>query len=823
MNNIINLIEQGQFDVAAFELIGLYNSKTYKEEAWAILRDVYISPNLEIIEHNYEHNRQCIFQAWPQYTLPYYPVLDYQLIPIDEGIFALWDREKDFIIDAKHLNRVQIWYFKLFTDELTQADLSDDDLFLLVKAHKLYQNKSKALYNHILGEIAKSKFKDESSIIYLEEYYSLSHDDEGYGYALACHLYQTGAFQKAKDVLLDLRKKNVLNLRISILLAKVYEKIGDKLAEGKVLIDSFMLVNNSNNSLPENEVKQVRVLFSTWINEADKTIRDEVFAEPMEVFFFPRYATLALKNDGLNMEYRNFYAKYLGQSNQPYNLFVALTGNGYEGSHLALAQLLDSSHSPSMYFHLKTELVAAKTRNKVDLGEVGKKMVVPLCGLSQRQEVYLQDKTGIKKAHTRNLEFTYCEIEGKTNISSGQDFIVGKPILLDHQKERKKLVLNVLMDAGDYEFIRKTNFDHCPNIKGFFNKGVIFEHNFCVAEHTIPALSSMFTGKCQKKHQIFNNKTKLKLSDNISTVTEKFSENGYYTALFTSHSHIHFNKVSKGFDRIIEQFAYYYLIQDIVQDTIEHIRAFRETDNFIWVSFLDLHRVLEDVKLPLAVQTKHQLHETDFEDRQNKSVFKKKNSVRFDAYGELMENVDFQLGLLFRCIEQLYQEDEFVVSLCADHGVSFLDDDLRLLKHSYTNTCAMYRGANVPALGIVDSEVVSALDLYPTLCHMADIAYDESQIDGRLPKVFGGDGHEFVISESLYPGQTYKLCIRNLEYEYFLETAAFTSYDGKVDMSKYQVELFNRKSHQKVRDKALEKMFLDEAYKYLRTHGQLTM
>ena len=83
---------------------------------------------------------------------------------------------------------------------------------------------------------------------------------------------------------------------------------------------------------------------------------------------------------------------------------------------------------------------------------------------------------------------------------------------------------------------------------------------------------------------------------------------------------------------------------------------------------------------------------------------------------------------LFDYIQSHYQPDEYIVSLFSDHGVTAIDNEEFILKPNHTQSCFMLRGAGVPARGIVKDEVTSAMDLYPSICHLAGLPVDESKI-----------------------------------------------------------------------------------------------
>lgn len=823
MDKIIQLLINGNYREAANFLIERYNTDPkQKTAAWEILEEVYIKPNLEEIMVCYENNKKYIELNAAPCFLPPIGLLDYQLVPIDQDVFALIDMKTDKIIHDGIANKVQMLYLKLFTDDSQQ--LSDCEYETLKKESNEYIKKASEIKKWIWKELKSNATSCEEKVtVALKQYLMLSNDIEGYLLALAFCKFKQREYIQAKETLKAFFATNRLHIGANLLLAEICGKLGDKLCEGKILMQVFLMANDQQAIISPELFQMVSQKFGIWINQSNSAMKSQVFEIPSECFFFPRYMTLNLnRKNELELTTKNLYGNYMHHNLNGFDNFVALSSDTYEGVSFEAAQLYDMSGSMNLYMGIKTETVLSKTAKQLQIGQEGKKYILPLCGLEVRQSITIKKAAGkALDAHLRKLEYLYTLIDGPVKLESDHEFIFGKPIPLEHDLKRKRLVINILMDAGAYTLIRDTDFSFCPNIKHFFEQGIIFDHNFCAAEYTTPALPSALTGLYQANHQMFNKRARIKISNDVKTIAEKYSNSGYYTALVTAHSHMQYTNVIKGFDKIIEQFGYNYLIHDIIQDAIEHIDAFKETDNFVWISLLDLHRVLENIKLPLKIQAEHSLDELEFDDLTAKSVYKKKNLVRTEAYEEVLKLVDRQLGLLFDYIKMNYTENDYVVSLCADHGVSFLDGDQRLLKKSHTNTVAMYRGAGIPKRGIVEDEMTSAVDLFPALCHLAGIACDETKIDGRLPKAFGGQGHEYVFSESLYPGQTYKLCIRNLEYEYFLETAAFTSYDGKVDMSQYQTELFKRSDHQKIKDKKLEKVFLNEAYKFLRQNGEL--
>ena len=117
----------------------------------------------------------------------------------------------------------------------------------------------------------------------------------------------------------------------------------------------------------------------------------------------------------------------------------------------------------------------------------------------------------------------------------------------------------------------------------------------------------------------------------------------------------------------------------------------------------------------------------------------------------------------------------------------------------------MVRGAGIPQLGFVE-ELTSAVDIYPILAKEAGFEVGE-WVDGNLPAALGGREREYVISESVFPGQTAKICVRTKTHECYLESIEPTDEDGTVDLTGAELRLFTRGGHQEVCDEHLASYF----------------
>ena len=134
------------------------------------------------------------------------------------------------------------------------------------------------------------------------------------------------------------------------------------------------------------------------------------------------------------------------------------------------------------------------------------------------------------------------------------------------------------------------------------------------------------------------------------------------------------------------------------------------------------------------------------------------------------------------------------MNLYSDHGVSVFGsaaaEAVDIISEGSTHAAWMMRGAGVPE-GVVIHDLTSTVDIYPTLGHLCGFPVNDD-IDGRLPAVFGGTPRDAAYSMSMFPGQTYKLAVRNHEHVLRLETREVLDEDGTVDFTDARVGIYPR-------------------------------
>ena len=443
-------------------------------------------------------------------------------------------------------------------------------------------------------------------------------------------------------------------------------------------------------------------------------------------------------------------------------------------------------------------------------------VVAAAAPLEEVPPIALRDAEGGGDFYTGKAEFGFLRMESDTRLAaSAGKFAAAEPVRLEHGSKRKRLILNLLLDGLSWPAMRRHGFRAVPNLMSFFSKGVIFDQAFSVAEYTFPSLGTVETGLHMHRSQIFHDEVWMELPPEKKTLSERMRALGYCCVQTMGDSSGIYSGYKRGYGRIL---AAPYITQPAyegVKRTIDHLDAFDECDNYVFLHVSDSHPVVSYAISPQPkTQAKLPWQERVYEGEPRERAFDLNGKLR-NVYDNMaaIERMDRALGELFHYIEDHYGEDEYIINAYSDHGVSIHSEDPFFFSDERCGTAFMMRGAGVPALGMTD-ELVSLLDLHAVVMHEAGLPMDET-LDANLPAVFGGRAREYVISNSIFPGQTYKLAIRTKEHEFRLETKEFTRMDGTIDMSAYTWHLYEREGHREIWSDALRDKFLAIAWQHV--------
>ncbi|SDG78630.1 Sulfatase [Selenomonas sp. WCT3] len=438
---------------------------------------------------------------------------------------------------------------------------------------------------------------------------------------------------------------------------------------------------------------------------------------------------------------------------------------------------------------------AELTKSK-EIAVESKRGLLAIAGTEDAQAIEFRCGDNVMEAQLSKWMFQYFRMDKPTVISSKDEMVVGKFVPLGHSPRRKKVVLNILVDAMSWAAQKERNYQDVPNIMRFFKRGIIFNNHFSVGEYTYPSFATIESGLTPHHSQLFNEQAAVSLDTCYVTMSEQMKQLGYYCVNLMGGGDGITNRTTRGYDRLLTT-TYNTPAYEGVERTIRHLEAFGECDQFLLLHVMDVHPWrAKAFQVPLTTQTGLSLSgRVSGYDESRPSVYIQKTPLYEQANIDGVRNVDRALGTLFRYLEDHYADDEYIVQLYSDHGCSVYDDEPYLLSDHHVGAAYMMRGAGIPERGIVD-ELTSALDIYPALGKLAGFKVPD-YVDGNLPAALGGQEREYVISNTMYPGQTFKMAVRTKDYECQLVTEDVLTTDGTVNMDTATYEIYCRGNKKK--------------------------
>lgn len=387
-------------------------------------------------------------------------------------------------------------------------------------------------------------------------------------------------------------------------------------------------------------------------------------------------------------------------------------------------------------------------------------------------------------------QFNYYRIPNNVRINSSDKAYYGEPIALGHNPKRKKLVLSLFVDGLTQEIIQDSYLkERMPNTYRFFSNGIICSQAYSTAEWTFPSLASYETGLDTLNHMLFHNNLNNELPHDFPTLSEYFKNQGYFTSKIDGDWR---STYSCGYTRGIDQYVYQNQAlgaraeQEII-NVIEHLEAFKDTDQYLWMCIGDLHDVADELDLSPAMQNNLPLKYRTFEEHSETSVKQSYSENKSETYKKMITYIDTLLGLLYSYIENNYKDSEILISLFADHGQGYLVPSARpFLSKERSHVALMFRGNGLNPC--CTDEIISSTDYLPIMCKLAGISQSTVPINGQLPKIFGGKKErEYAITESLHPGDPYCAVAHTKDFEIFFDNPVPTDNEGRFTLENYSV------------------------------------
>ena len=423
--------------------------------------------------------------------------------------------------------------------------------------------------------------------------------------------------------------------------------------------------------------------------------------------------------------------------------------------------------------------------------EAGTEVIVPIFGTVDGQVITARTETVDDCIWLNPATPNFFRLDETTQLRSDADFIVGTPIRLGHSPARKKLVLNILVDALPWQVLRTAFAEHMPQTAQFFARGTIFDQHFSVLEYTYPSLPTIETGMYPQHTGVFSEWAAIELREDIITISERAREAGYATSSLMGDGIGIYNGVTRGYDRLVVS-PYRLNAYEGVERTIRYLEGCADADHYIFLHFGDVHpwggetfqiSAAAQMQLPLAGRLSGSKEKVT-------SPYLRPSAFYQTAFWQALHDTDRALGALFAYLTAHYVPEDYLVSLCSDHGVPIFSKEHYIVDTQLTGATWMMRGAGVPE-GIVADELTSAVDIYPTLAHLLDFPVDE-HVDGVLPRTLGGTGRDITFSNSLFPRKHYHLAARARDYTLCLRTLDPVSLSGTADLARAETAIYPR-------------------------------
>lgn len=394
----------------------------------------------------------------------------------------------------------------------------------------------------------------------------------------------------------------------------------------------------------------------------------------------------------------------------------------------------------------------------------------------------------------KEKHFEYYRVPPAAKLESEKVLYLGNPIPLIQDKKAKKLVLNIFVDGLSQKILEEGFMEYMPNTYKFFSKGIICANAYTAAEWTLPSVASYMTGLNPVNHMLIHNVITNQLPEDITILTEYFKEQGYQTAKIdgdwrSTQSYGY----GRGMDRIIYQHQCIGMrAEQVIPDVLDHMELMKETNQFIWMCVGDLHDVADGFSLKPSVQAAIPLKNRSAVSKGKTSVKQGYSENKRIAYIKQMKHVDDCLTVLYQYIENNYQDEEIVISLFGDHGQGYLvGEEEHFLAEGRSKVGMMFRSDFKK--GEVCRELISTCDYKSIMCKLAGIQMKDEQLDGSLPIFFeGGREREYVITESIHPGDFYTAAIVSNENTFYFTSGGKVNYDGRFELGDYSYVLIDK-------------------------------
>lgn len=281
-----------------------------------------------------------------------------------------------------------------------------------------------------------------------------------------------------------------------------------------------------------------------------------------------------------------------------------------------------------------------------------------------------------------------------------------------------------------------------PNIQMLADQGVLFREAFCAAPTCSGSRASLLTGlHCHNNGMLGLAHRGWELNDYGQHWVHALRRGGYRSTMI-GEQHVSVDPGVIGYDEVVDVDSNH--AENVAPLTIECLREAPRGDPwFLSVGFFETHR---DFAPPASVRdTLYSLPPTNLPDVA---------AVRRDvaAFKASARSLDHGIGAVLHALHDFGLVENTLVICTTDHGIAFPNSKATLFDRGI-GVMMIVRGPGGFSGGKVIDAPVSHLDVYPTLCELADVQAPEwLQGDSLMPLVRGETDslHEAIFAETTF-------------------------------------------------------------------------
>lgn len=297
-----------------------------------------------------------------------------------------------------------------------------------------------------------------------------------------------------------------------------------------------------------------------------------------------------------------------------------------------------------------------------------------------------------------------------------------------------------------------------PNLQRLAEQGILFRRNFCAAPTCSPSRAALVTGQCAHSSGMIGLAHRgFSLTDYTQHIVHTLRRAGYTSTLIGT-QHVARDAEMIGYDEVVRTSGH--RAAHIAQAALPFFEDAPKEPFFLSVGFSETHRrfpeagpeddaqyCLPPAPLPDTAQT-----------RQDVADYKASARLLDEGMGAVLDGLE-ENGLAARTL----------LICTTDHGLAFPGMKCNLTDHGI-GVMLIMRGPGGFSGGQVCDAMVSHIDLFPTICELADIEPpDWLQGESLMPLIRGEveEIREEVFAEVTYHAAYEPLrCVRTQRYKY---------------------------------------------------------